>query len=63
MAVHCGAGLGRAGTLLAAYLVSQGCDAEEAMARVRRARPGSIETIEQEQAVREYAERRRRGEA
>lgn len=58
VAVHCGAGLGRAGTLLAAYLVSEGCAAEEAMARVRAARPGSIETVEQEQAVREFAERR-----
>jgi atypical dual specificity phosphatase len=57
VAVHCGAGLGRAGTLLAAYLVSQGCEADEAMQRVRGARPGSIETLEQEQAVREYAQR------
>ena len=58
VAVHCGAGLGRAGTLLAAYLVSQGCEAEEAMQRVRAVRPGSIETLEQEQAVRDYARRR-----
>lgn len=57
VAVHCGAGLGRAGTLLAAYLVSCGSGAEEAMERVRAARPGSIETLEQEQAVREFAER------
>src|SRR5262245_25719302 len=58
VAVHCGAGLGRAGTLLAAYLVSQGCEAEAAIQRVREARPGSIETLEQEQAVRDYARRR-----
>ena len=57
VAVHCGAGLGRSGTLLAAYFVSQGSDAEEAMARVRAARPGSIETLEQENAVREYQRR------
>lgn len=55
VAVHCGAGLGRAGTMLAAYLVSQGSQAEEAMERVRARRPGSIETLEQEQAVREFA--------
>jgi atypical dual specificity phosphatase len=63
VAVHCGAGLGRAGTMLAAYLVGQGCAAEEAMERVRAARPGSIETLEQEQAVREFAQRcaRQRG--
>jgi atypical dual specificity phosphatase len=60
VAVHCGAGLGRAGTLLAAYLVSQGRTADEAMQRVRAARPGSIETLEQEQAVREFAHRRER---
>jgi atypical dual specificity phosphatase len=58
VAVHCGAGLGRAGTLLAAYLVSQGTSSEEAMLRVRRARPGSIETLEQEQAVHDFARRR-----
>lgn len=60
VAVHCGAGLGRAGTMLAAYLVSEGCTAEEAMQRVRTARRGSIETVEQEQAVREFAQRRAR---
>jgi atypical dual specificity phosphatase len=58
VAVHCGAGLGRAGTMLAAYLVTQGCTAEEAMEQVRAARRGSIETVEQEQAVREFAIRR-----
>jgi len=59
VAVHCGAGLGRAGTLLAAYLVSQGCSAEQAIEQVRAKRPGSIETLEQEQAVYEFAQRRR----
>ena len=60
--VHCGAGLGRSGTLLAAFLVfEEGCDAEQAMRRVRAARPGAIETLDQEQAIREYA--RRRGHA
>jgi atypical dual specificity phosphatase len=55
--VNCGAGLGRTGTLLAAYLVSRGAGADEAMARVRAVRPGSIETLEQEQAVYEFAQR------
>jgi atypical dual specificity phosphatase len=55
--VHCGAGLGRSGTLIAAYLVSQGAAPDEAMARVRAARPGSIETDEQEKAVHQYARR------
>ncbi len=58
VAVHCGAGLGRSGTLLAAYLVSQGSAPDEAVAHVRAARPGSIETDEQEAAVHHFAHRR-----
>jgi len=54
VAVHCGAGLGRTGTMLACYLVSRGMSAEEAVAEVRRRRPGSIESPSQEQAVRDY---------
>ena len=60
VAVHCGAGLGRSGTLLAAYLVAQGSGAEGAIGEVRAARPGSIETLEQENAVREFERRLRR---
>ena len=53
--VHCGAGRGRTGTMLACYLVKQGCEPGEAVAQVRRQRPGSVETAEQEAAVRNYA--------
>jgi atypical dual specificity phosphatase len=50
--VHCTAGLGRSGTMAAAYLVAEGASADEAIATVRQLRPGSIETSAQEDAVR-----------
>lgn len=49
--VHCAAGMGRTGTVLACYLTTRGHGPEEAVAMVRAARPGSIETSEQERAV------------
>ena len=52
--VHCGAGIGRTGTMIACYLVSTGQTAEEAVRTVRSVRPGSIETAEQERSVRDY---------
>lgn len=56
--VHCMAGLGRTGTVLAALLVAEGADPDEALATVRRRRPGSVETAAQEACVRGYAARR-----
>ncbi len=51
VAVHCAAGLGRSGTMAAVYLVAKGASADEAIARVRELRPGSIETEAQVEAV------------
>ncbi|MCS7270564.1 MAG: dual specificity protein phosphatase 23 [Gemmataceae bacterium] len=55
VAIHCTAGLGRTGTALAAYLVSQGMNPDAAIAEVRRLRPQSIETQEQIQAIQAFA--------
>jgi atypical dual specificity phosphatase len=55
--VHCFAGRGRTGTLAACYLVHMGHTPEEAIALVRRDRPGSVETAEQAAAVLDYARR------
>ena len=55
--VHCVAGRGRTGTMLACFFVHQGCGPLESLERVRRLRPGSVETEAQEAAVFEYAAR------
>jgi atypical dual specificity phosphatase len=57
--VHCGAGIGRTGTMIACYLVDRGMTADEAVQLVRMKRPGSVETAEQEAAVRSFAARRK----
>lgn len=55
VAVHCTAGLGRTGTVLAAWYVTQGLSPQNAIGRVRRLRPGSVETEEQERVIEEFA--------
>ena len=62
VAVHCGAGLGRTGVVLAAYFVATGLSAQNAIGRVRRLRPGSIETDEQAEVIEEFARLRQKDE-
>ena len=54
VAVHCLAGLGRTGTILARYLVGMEMSANNAIIIIREWRPGSIEVPEQEAVVYEY---------
>jgi protein-tyrosine phosphatase len=54
--VHCRGGLGRTGLVAACSLVALGATtADEAVRAVRRARPGTIETRDQEEWVRRFA--------
>ena len=55
VAVHCGGGRGRTGTLLACLLVARGHAPDDAIAIVRAARPGAVETRAQVDAVRIFA--------
>lgn len=53
--VHCAAGKGRTGAVLAAYLVKkQSLTADQAIDKVRDMRPGSVQSISQETAVSMY---------
>ena len=54
--VHCLAGLGRTGTLLACYLVKyQKMSAGDAIQKVREERPGSIQSYPQEDMIFQFA--------
>lgn len=51
IAVHCRGGLGRTGMIAARLLIELGSDPRDAIAHVREARAGAIETREQEAFV------------
>jgi len=55
VAVHCEGGLGRTGTMLAAYLIVHGETAEAAIRRIRAVEPGAIETVQQIQFLKNLA--------
>ena len=53
--VHCAAGLGRAGTILACYFIKyQNYSAKDAIEKIRKERPGSIQSEVQELAISYY---------
>jgi ADP-ribosyl-[dinitrogen reductase] hydrolase len=53
--LHCRGGLGRAGTVAACILISLGETADDAIVRVREARPRAIENARQELFVEQFA--------
>ena len=53
--VHCAAGKGRTGAVIAAYLVKkQNLTAKQAIIKLRGMRPGSVQSVSQETAVSMY---------
>ena len=54
IAVHCFAGMGRTGTILAAALLIEGYSPEDAISKVRSLRPGSIENDMQIESIRSF---------
>ena len=53
--VHCLAGLGRTGTILACYLIKyQNLSADESIKKVRESRPGSIQSFSQEEIISQF---------
>ncbi len=55
VAVHCEAGVGRTGTMLAVYLISEGASAQSAIEAVRATEPTAVETARQIQFLEAYA--------
>ena len=58
VAVHCLAGQGRTGTVLAAYRIRAGASPQQALAEVRAICPGAVSARVQERAIEAFAARR-----
>jgi atypical dual specificity phosphatase len=54
VAVHCRAGLGRTGTVLACYLIWEGCNALDALESVRRVEPKWVQSDKQAAFLEEF---------
>ena len=54
VAVFCEAGLGRTGTVIAAYLIQKGKSAREAISLVRSKEPSAVETVAQIKFLEEF---------
>jgi atypical dual specificity phosphatase len=53
--VHCAAGKGRTGALLAAYMIKkENLSADQAIEKIRLMRPGSVQSVTQETALSMY---------
>jgi protein-tyrosine phosphatase len=57
--IHCMAGLGRAGTVAACYLVHAGMSAHDALCAIRWVRPGAVQSLAQERCIFDLAQRLR----
>jgi atypical dual specificity phosphatase len=55
--VHCEVGIGRTGTMAAAYWVARGLSVADAIAKVRLARPGAVESEAQRRVLHDFATR------
>jgi atypical dual specificity phosphatase len=56
--VHCRMGQGRTGTVLAAHLIRDGMEADQAIDHLRRICPGALSSPSQERALHAFATRR-----
>jgi atypical dual specificity phosphatase len=55
VAVHCRAGLGRTGTILACYLIWEGMEALDALEAARRIQPNWVQSTQQAEFLEDFA--------